>query len=187
MFQVDPTLYGDSKTRQFIRLDSIHCFNTRCPGFVHVRSDIPVDLVYPQISIPGKVVYEVQLYIDRDLANGNWWLLVGDDNTQLGFWPKRLFTGLADMASIAEWGGEVFGPPGTPSPGMGNSSFPTDDTLYDSYFKNLEVIDGGGRNIDASNTKSFAENMTRYKVFDEDRTHKFETFGCVWRPSFRLT
>ncbi|XP_058202137.1 protein neprosin-like [Rhododendron vialii] len=103
-WRVDPMLYGDSKTRQFIRLDAgqSHCFNTRCPGFVHVRSDIPLDLVYPQISIPGKVVYEVQLYIYPDLANGNWWLLAGDDNTQVGFWPKRLFTELADMASYAE-------------------------------------------------------------------------------------
>ncbi|KAG5563134.1 hypothetical protein RHGRI_005776 [Rhododendron griersonianum] len=167
-WRVDPTLYGDSKTRRFIRLDAgqSHCFNTRCPGFVHVRSDIPLDLVYPQISIPGKAVYVVPLYIDRDLANGNWWLLVGDDNTQVGFWPKRIFTGLADMASYAEWGGEVFGPPGTPTPGMGNEAFPIDDTHFNSYFKNVEVIDGGGRNIDAYNTEPFADNNTKYKVFD---------------------
>ncbi|KAI8569388.1 hypothetical protein RHMOL_Rhmol02G0274900 [Rhododendron molle] len=147
-----------------------HCFNTRCPGFVHVRSDIPLDLVYPQISIPGKAVYEVQLYIDRDLANGNWWLLVGDDNTQVGFWPKRIFTGLADMASYAEWGGEVFGPPGTPTPGMGNSAFPTGDAHYDSYFKNVEIIDGGGQNIDAYNTEPFTDNMSQYDVFDHEDT-----------------
>ncbi|XP_058201710.1 protein neprosin-like [Rhododendron vialii] len=167
-WRVDPTLYGDSKTRRFIRLDAgqSHCFNTRCPGFVHVRSDIPLDLVYPQISVPGKEVYVVQLYIDRDLVNGNWWLLVGDDNTQVGFWPKRIFTGLADMASYAEWGGEVFGPPGTPTPGMGNGAFTIDDTHFDSYFRNVEVIDDGGRNIDAYNTEPFADNNTKYKVFD---------------------
>ncbi|KAG5562522.1 hypothetical protein RHGRI_005299 [Rhododendron griersonianum] len=32
------------------------------------------------------------------------------------------------------------------------------------------LIDGGGRNIDAYNTESFVENMTRYKVFDEEHT-----------------
>ncbi|KAI8569389.1 hypothetical protein RHMOL_Rhmol02G0275000 [Rhododendron molle] len=153
------------------RAGQSHCFNTRCPGFVHVRSDIPLDLVYPQISIPGKEVYVVPLYIDRDLANGNWWLLVGDDNTQVGFWPKRIFTGLADMASYAEWGGEVFGPPGTPTPGMGNGAFPTGDTHYDSYFRNVEISDGGGQNIDAYNTEPFADNMRQYKVFDHEHTN----------------
>ncbi|KAI8569538.1 hypothetical protein RHMOL_Rhmol02G0286300 [Rhododendron molle] len=167
-WRVDPTLYGDSKTRGFIRLDAgqSHCFNARCPAFVLVRSDIPLDLVYPQISFPGKAVYEVQLYIDRDLANGNWWLLMGHDNTQVGFWPKRIFTGLAEMASYAVWGGEVFGPPGTPTPGLGNGAFPKFDTHNDSYFTNVEVIDGGGRNIDAYNTESFADDYNKYEVFD---------------------
>ncbi|KAI8569574.1 hypothetical protein RHMOL_Rhmol02G0288600 [Rhododendron molle] len=167
-WRVDPTLYGDSKTRGFIRLDAgqSHCFNARCPGFILVKSDIPLDLVYPQISIPGKAVYEVPLYIDRDLANGNWWLLMGLDNTEVGFWPKRIFTGLAEMASYAVWGGEVFGPPGTPTPGMGNGAFPRHDTHYDSYFKNVEVMDGGGRNIDAYNTETFTDDNNKYEVYD---------------------
>ncbi|KAH7839527.1 hypothetical protein Vadar_005367 [Vaccinium darrowii] len=125
-WRVDPTLYGDTRTRRFIRFDAgqSHCFNTRCPGFVLVRSDIPLDLVYPQISMSGGPVYEARLYIDRDLVNGNWWLLVGDEYTEIGFWPKRIFSGLANMASYAEWGGEVFSPPGTNTPAMGADDLP---------------------------------------------------------------
>ncbi|KAH7839876.1 hypothetical protein Vadar_009877 [Vaccinium darrowii] len=172
-WRVDPTLYGDSKTRGFIRLDAgqSHCFNTRCPGFVLVRSDIPLDLVYTDISEPEKKVYEVQFYIDRDLVNGNWWFLLGDDYTQVGFWPKRIFNGLADMASYAEWGGEVFGPPGTPTPGMGDGAAPIQDTAYDSYLKNIEVIDGSGRNIDAYNTETFMDYDLRYKVIDKEHSN----------------
>ncbi|KAH7840959.1 hypothetical protein Vadar_023868 [Vaccinium darrowii] len=170
-WRVDPTLYGDSKTRGFIRLDAgqSHCFNTRCPGFVYVRSDIPLDLVYDKITVPGKVGYEVQLYIDRDLANGNWWLLIGDDNIQVGFWPKRIFTGLANPASYAEWGGEVFAPPGTPTPEMGIGDVPLGRTAYDSYLSGIEVINSGGRNIAAYNTETFADN-SNYQVEDKEHT-----------------
>ncbi|KAG5563130.1 hypothetical protein RHGRI_005772 [Rhododendron griersonianum] len=170
---VDPTLYGDTRTRRFIRLDAgqSHCFNTRCPGFVQVRSDKLLDLVYPQVSKRGELGYEAPLFIDRDLVNGNWWLLVGESNTEVGFWPKRIFSGLADLASYAEWGGEVFYPPGTPIPEMG-SGFPLPlvrDTKYDAYLRNVEVVNAAGQNINAYNTETF-EDTRIYGVVDLEHT-----------------
>ncbi|KAF3680951.1 putative 40S ribosomal protein S7-1 isoform X2 [Capsicum annuum] len=58
--QVDPTLYGDTKTRFFVHF--------------------------------------------QDLVNGNWWLLLGDDNQQIGYWPQKIFTSLANFANNVEWG-----------------------------------------------------------------------------------
>ncbi|KAE9452101.1 hypothetical protein C3L33_16002, partial [Rhododendron williamsianum] len=170
-WRVDPTLYGDTRTRRFIRLDAgqSHCFNTRCPGFVQVRSDKLLDLVYPQVSKRGVLEYEAPLFIDRDLVNGNWWLLVGESNTEVGFWPKRIFSGLADLASYAEWGGEVFYPPGTPIPEMG-SGFPVvRDTKYDAYLRKVEVVNAAGQNIDAYNTETF-EDTRIYGVVDLEHT-----------------
>ncbi|XP_058201953.1 protein neprosin-like [Rhododendron vialii] len=172
-WRVDPTLYGDTRTRLFIRLDAgqSHCFNTRCPGFVQVRSDIPLDLVYTQVSIRGGVTYEAPLFIDRDLVNGNWWLLVGERNTEVGFWPRRIFSGLADLASYAEWGGEVFYPPGnTPIPEMG-SGFPlVGNTKYDAFLRNVEVVDAAGKNINVYNLETFVDDTRKYGVFDIEQT-----------------
>uniref|UniRef100_A0A1S4CG15 Neprosin PEP catalytic domain-containing protein n=1 Tax=Nicotiana tabacum TaxID=4097 RepID=A0A1S4CG15_TOBAC len=54
-YKVDPTLYGDNKTRLFIHFQAgnKHCFNTLCPGFVLVNTEIPVDMVYDQVSHRG--------------------------------------------------------------------------------------------------------------------------------------
>ncbi|PSS04153.1 DNA (cytosine-5)-methyltransferase, partial [Actinidia chinensis var. chinensis] len=79
------------------------CFNKGCPGFVIVNTEIPLGFVYSETSSRGGLVYEVQLCLSRDLVNGNWWLLVEDDNTAIGFWPKQIFSGLADLASYANW------------------------------------------------------------------------------------
>nr|XP_016477246.1 PREDICTED: uncharacterized protein LOC107798729 [Nicotiana tabacum] len=44
-WRVDPTLYGDTKTRLFIHFQAgkMHCFNTLCSGFVLVNTKVPID------------------------------------------------------------------------------------------------------------------------------------------------
>ncbi|XP_075101979.1 uncharacterized protein LOC107818423 [Nicotiana tabacum] len=66
---VDPTLYGDNKTRLFIHFQAgnKHCFNTLCPGFVLVNTEIPVDMVYDQVSHRGdKASLEDTMSIGRE-------------------------------------------------------------------------------------------------------------------------
>lgn len=140
-WRVDPDLYGDTHTRAFIRVDAgqSHCFNTRCPGFVLVRSDIPLDGIYAETTKSGGPIREIYRYIQRDLANGNWWLRLGYDNTPIGFWPKRIFGDLAGSASYVDWGGIVYSPPGIPAPEMGSGHFIHRDTNYDAYFRNIQV------------------------------------------------
>ncbi|KAG5563129.1 hypothetical protein RHGRI_005771 [Rhododendron griersonianum] len=171
-WRVDPTLYGDTRTRRFIRLDTgqSHCFNTRCPGFVQVRSDILLDLVYEQVSKRGGQTYETPLFIDRDLVNGNWWLLVGETNIEVGFWPRRIFSGLADLASYAEWGGEVFYPPGTPTPVMGSGFCLVGNTKYDAFLRNVEVINAAGKNINVYKLQTFVDDTRKYGVVDLEQT-----------------
>ncbi|KAG5563142.1 hypothetical protein RHGRI_005783 [Rhododendron griersonianum] len=175
MPQVDPDLYGgDTRTRSFIRVDAgqSHCFNTRCPGFVLVRSDIPLDFVYEQTSKYGGPIYEVQLYIKRDLANGNWWLLIGDDFTPVGFWPKRIFSDLANSASYVEWGGKVYSSPGTSAPAMGSGHFLKRNTKYDAYFRNIQVFNDFGQNVDEFNTDTFND-IGLYDVADIKKAQSF--------------
>ncbi|XP_059318791.1 protein neprosin-like isoform X2 [Lycium ferocissimum] len=90
-WRVDPTLYGDTKTRHFIHFQAgkTHCFNTLCPGFVQVNSEIPLGSAYDYLSERGKTSWETTMYIDRDLANGNWWLLDGRSFDQIGFTASK--------------------------------------------------------------------------------------------------
>ncbi|CAL5373693.1 unnamed protein product [Camellia sinensis] len=166
-WRVDPSLFGDARTRLFIYTNAgqSHCFNTNCPGFVIVDTDIPLGLVIGEVSIPGGTQVEMEIYILQDLANGNWWL--GVANTNVGFWPKRILgDGLANLASHADWGGEVFSPPGTPKPAMGGSHFVIEDIGYDAYFRNIALKNPSGGDINPQ-TNEFTSNGELYQVFDE--------------------
>ncbi|XP_058204013.1 protein neprosin-like [Rhododendron vialii] len=175
-WRVDPGLYGgDTRTRSFIRVDApqAHCFNTRCPGFVLVRSDIPPDFVYEQTSKYGGPIYQKQLYIKRDLANGNWWLLIGDDFTPVGFWPKRIFSDLANLANYVDWGGHVYTPLGTGfTPEMGTGHFLKTDGRYDAFCRNTQVINEYDQNVDEFNTETFHD-IGLYEVVDLKNARKY--------------
>ncbi|CAL5375821.1 unnamed protein product [Camellia sinensis] len=165
--RVDPSLFGDARPRLFIYTNAgqSHCFNTNCPGFVIVDTDIPLGLAIEEVSIRGGTQVEMEIYILQDLANGNWWL--GVANTNLGFWPKRILGGgLANLASHAEWGGEVFSPPGTPKPAMGGGHFLIEDTRYDAYFRNIALKSPSGGDINPQ-TYEFTNSRKLYEVKDE--------------------
>ncbi|KAE9452102.1 hypothetical protein C3L33_16006, partial [Rhododendron williamsianum] len=143
-WRVDPDLYGgDTRTRAFIRVDAgrSHCFNTRCPGFVLVRSDVPLDFVYEQTS--------------NDLAN---------------------------PATYVEWGGMVYSPPGTPTPEMGSGHFLKLDTKYDAYFRNIQVFNDLGRNVDEFNTDTFND-IGVYDVVDKKNAQNFGHLVLYGGPS----
>ncbi|KAI7988108.1 hypothetical protein LOK49_LG13G01207 [Camellia lanceoleosa] len=176
-WRVDPSLFGDARTRLFIYTNAgqSHCFNTNCPGFVIVDTDIPLGSVIGKVSIRGGIPVEVEIYILQDLANGNWWL--GVANTNVGFWPKRILDGgLANLASHAEWGGEVFSPPGTPKPAMGGGHFLIEDTSYDAYFRSIALKSPSGGDINP-HTYEFTNSRKLYDVKDEGNRGAY--FGHV--------
>ncbi|XP_047312464.1 uncharacterized protein LOC124915746 [Impatiens glandulifera] len=109
-WRVDPELYGDDQVRlyTYFKAGEISCFNTKCPGFIIVNTDIPLDYVFPNYyEGEGDQDVEISLFLARDLVNGNWWLELGNDDMQIGFWPSSIFTGLQNSATYIDWGGEV--------------------------------------------------------------------------------
>ncbi|KAH0684641.1 hypothetical protein KY289_022393 [Solanum tuberosum] len=68
-WRVDPTLYGDIKTRFFLihfQAGKIHCFNTLCSVFVQVNYDVPLDSSFMDtISQRGGKHWGARMYIDR--------------------------------------------------------------------------------------------------------------------------
>nr|XP_016494326.1 PREDICTED: uncharacterized protein LOC107813558 [Nicotiana tabacum] len=121
-WRVDPTLYGDNKTRFFVHF--------------------------------------------QDLANGNWWLLFGESNEQVGFWPQRLFSNLASFATSVEWGGVAYSPPSMSEPPMGSSCFPIGDPNYDAYCRRLNVLNGKSETVHIDKTTVHVDDSDRYGVMD---------------------
>lgn len=62
----------------------------------------------------------------------------------IGYWPKELFTaqGLAQVASYASWGGEVYSPIGEKSPPMGSGSFAQEGYKRAAFIRTIKVRDG---------------------------------------------
>ncbi|XP_075107074.1 protein neprosin-like [Nicotiana tabacum] len=146
-WRVDPTLYRDTKTRLFIyfQAGNIHCFNILCPGFVLVNTKIP---------------------IDKDLVSGNWWLLLEENYTQIGFWPQRIFTDLKSFATNVEWGGVVYSSSSVPGPPMGSRLFSIGNKGHETYCRKITVINDKGETIDEDKTTAYADNPNLYKVVD---------------------
>ncbi|KAJ4963475.1 hypothetical protein NE237_023414 [Protea cynaroides] len=55
-----------------------------------------------------------------DRNTGNWWLAFGNDERQIGYWPKSLFSYLADGADSVSWGGLAKADSNGVSPPMGS-------------------------------------------------------------------
>ncbi|XP_065624761.1 protein neprosin [Quercus suber] len=169
---VNPTLYKDNLTRlyTFTKTANSACFNTLCNSIKPVRSDMPLDMVLEPVStIDHKYDWKFMLF--WDVANGNWRLKVSKDETDIGFWPKNIFTSLGDGANYVEWGGEVFSPPNVPSPPMGSGSSMLEMTNYDAYCRLIKIINETDYEVNAVGTKAFSD-VNQYQVKDEGDTHE---------------
>ncbi|XP_049378500.1 uncharacterized protein LOC125843313 [Solanum stenotomum] len=168
-WRVDPTLYGDTLTRMFIHFqaDNIGCFNTLCPGFVLVDTEIGVGAPFSNVSHRGDIhnLWEYPMYLDRDLVNGNWWVLVQETHREVGFWPQNIFTQLASFATHIEWGGVAYSPPDIPEPPMGSSFFPTNMKGYDGSCNGITALNYKGETIEV-NTIPHTDNPDFYRVYD---------------------
>ncbi|XP_015084365.1 uncharacterized protein LOC107027817 [Solanum pennellii] len=169
-WRVDPTLYGDTKTRLYIhtQVDKTNCFNTFCSGFVQVNTGIPLDMsLMDSVAHRGGTTFEGRMYIEQDLDSGNWWLLLSDNYEQVGFWPQEIFTGLASFATNVEWGGVVYSPPGVPKPPMGSSYFPIGDNLYDAFCRSIIVLNETGMVNQVDKVTIHIDNPNMYQAIFE--------------------
>ncbi|XP_038687461.1 uncharacterized protein LOC119986838 [Tripterygium wilfordii] len=164
---VNPTLYKDDRVRLFIYTNAgtSRCFNTHCPGFVIVRTDVPIDQILDPISQRGKILYGQTVLIYRDSPSGNWWLELDPEQTKVGFWPKHIFTGLTDLATSIEWGGKVYGPHLAPSPPMG-TGFKLEVNLFkDAFCRRIVTVNETYQIIDATEKSTYAD-IEQYQAID---------------------
>ncbi|XP_015084419.2 uncharacterized protein LOC107027887 [Solanum pennellii] len=181
-WRVDPTLYGDNKTRLFIHYQAgkFNCFNTLCPGFVHVNNKLPLDVSLEGIlSQRGGPKSDLLLYIYKDPDDGNWWLLLGEDYKQIGFWPNIIFKELTNFATNIEWGGVTYNPPGVPEPPMGSSYFPVGNSSFDGFCRSITVSDQKGDSVGIDNLIWHTDNIFAYKVVFKNILEGSDSFTYV--------
>ncbi|XP_042487330.1 uncharacterized protein LOC122067563 [Macadamia integrifolia] len=99
------------------------CFNSICNGFVQVNKDVPLGLAFSRTSIYGEDPYSVLLFLYQDKKSRNWWIAIGFDSVNIGYWPKELFNSIKESAPVVGWRGEVYTPQGEQYPPMGTGHF----------------------------------------------------------------
>lgn len=122
-WMVNPDLNGDNNVRLYNLWTRDHrtstgCYNTQCPGYVHVYNLIPVNYAFPKTSTQYEKV-DVNITVSQ-ADNGDWLFLM--DTQMLGYWPASLFTTLKDGADKISFGGQVYTPTDN-SPPMGSGDF----------------------------------------------------------------
>ncbi|RWR82744.1 hypothetical protein CKAN_01147700 [Cinnamomum micranthum f. kanehirae] len=105
---VNPTVYGDKRTRFFSYWlsNTTGCYDLFCSGFVQTSSEIALGGAIEPIST-GQQQNEITLSIALDTSGSNWWL-VFNNKTNIGYWPSSLFIYLFGAATTVFWGGEVY-------------------------------------------------------------------------------
>ncbi|KAI3967551.1 hypothetical protein MKW92_009251 [Papaver armeniacum] len=149
-WMVYPALFGDSRTRLFgywtaDNQKETGCFNVLCPGFVQVDSHVSLGAIIEPLSVYGKDAWSLPVKVYRDPQTGNWWLIT---DKIIGYWPKEIFTHLANNASIIRFGGVAGAEPQTPAPPMGNGYLPQlQDFLKTAYMREMKYIDEKGHSV----------------------------------------
>nr|XP_016446849.1 PREDICTED: uncharacterized protein LOC107771901 [Nicotiana tabacum] len=122
---VHPQLNGDGRTRLYTYWTAdghqkTGCYNSICPGFVQLSSEIPVDYAFPKVSLPQYDSQELQIQIYKDQE----YYLQLFSVFVIGLWPDDIFKALRNGSETVRYGGQAHTPAGeTVSPPMGNGQF----------------------------------------------------------------
>ncbi|XP_077251428.1 protein neprosin-like [Tasmannia lanceolata] len=123
------------------------CNDVVCPGFVQVSRDTPLGVRLSPSSDYNGTQHYIIVTVYKDPVNKDWWLLYGDDNQKVGYWPKALFNStFADYADVLQWGGIVYNDGVLPWPEMGSGHKPDIDQEYrkSCYIGGMNFIDING-------------------------------------------
>ncbi|KAF7048109.1 hypothetical protein CFC21_056924 [Triticum aestivum] len=186
-WEVNPDIYGDSKTHFFVFWtadgeDETGCYNLNCLGFVPVNGApiTPGD----SLELPhGQTRISLKIYKSRD--DGDWWLYYGNDNiglTRVGYWPKDLFTTLSGHATLIAWGGMTTSYEGRSSPPMGNGKWAGRES---ATVRNVQYVDTSGGGYDPPTWPAGLHivethrNCYRATTFGDGMFHYGGPGGCV--------
>ncbi|KAI3884255.1 hypothetical protein MKW92_013344 [Papaver armeniacum] len=168
---VHPLLFGDNQTRVFgfWTADGFRrtgCYNMLCPGFVQVDPIYTFGEVL-RTSVDIKNPLYMHFQVQRDPKTGNWWLVDGPDYSPVGYWPKEIFTHMADNASEIKYGGIAGGiVPTKPTPPMGNGKLPTAEYGTSCIMSMMNVVNDNGKLEEVNSSKLELKGSTTLDCYD---------------------
>ncbi|KAI3942234.1 hypothetical protein MKW92_021080 [Papaver armeniacum] len=168
---VNPQLFGDNQTRVFglwtaDGFKETGCYNMLCPGFVQIHPEYSFG-EYIDAGTYGKAFQSAfDFAVRRDPESGNWWFINGADNAKIGYWPKEIFSHLANNASVIGYGGAAGGDPGKPTPPMGYGHLPIYDSRYSCCIFNMKVVNDRGNYVDFDKSKVQLNHDTKTSCYD---------------------
>ncbi|KAF7055845.1 hypothetical protein CFC21_063324 [Triticum aestivum] len=150
-WHIRPERYGDSHPHFYTlwTRDGFEtgCYNMDCPGFVRVNDAViaPGDAIHPVSHVPGPI-QNITLRVLKDKTSGDWWVYYGFNNipTGVGYFPKSIFSYLAQKANVMSFGGFVKSTKALPTPPMGSGAFPNGGKGRAASFTDLRFINQDG-------------------------------------------
>ncbi|MCH83608.1 DUF239 domain protein [Trifolium medium] len=155
------------------------CSDNTCAGFVQVtedKSSVLGAIISPTVPVGASDKYCLAVKIQRDQSTGNWWLAIGDSETNIGYWPKEMFNHLNNGASKVRFGGETYASSDLLSPPMGSGRLPKEGYQYSALFGKLQYIDSEYSHIDVISMKPFSD--TKPDCYD---LKYYDELGKVYR------
>ncbi|KAF8031564.1 hypothetical protein BT93_D0703 [Corymbia citriodora subsp. variegata] len=164
------------------------CYNLQCPGFMQTNKRFALGTQLSPVSTYGGKQYEISINITKDDFTGGWWLHFG--NTEIGCWPKEIFTSLKGPANQISWGGEILNLKRNgihTSTQMGSGHFPSEDFRKAAFFCNLKFVDDKSTERDLENLETY---VTRSECYDlklgTDRSSSYGVHSYYGAKGFSL-
>ncbi|KAJ9679073.1 hypothetical protein PVL29_021105 [Vitis rotundifolia] len=157
---INPKLFGDNHTRSFTywtadNYRTTGCFNSLCPGFVQISRENYLGQILPISEYGGDMQYMLDILIFKDPKSGNWWMAHETKHGRkefIGYWPKSIFTTMADSASEIQFGGKAYSPLNQPAPPMGSGHFDANDFSRTCFISNMQLVDSSNILFEPKNT-----------------------------------
>ncbi|KAM3316288.1 hypothetical protein ACQJBY_034426 [Aegilops geniculata] len=119
-----------------------------CPGFVRADRAViaPGDAINPVSHVPDGPIQNITLRVLKEKTSGDWWVYYGYNKipTGVGYFPKSLFSYLAQKANGMTFGAFVQSKGGLPNPPMGSGALPNGGKGRAASFTDLPFIDQDG-------------------------------------------
>ncbi|KAI4995203.1 hypothetical protein ZWY2020_035106 [Hordeum vulgare] len=150
---INPDRYGDSHPHFYTRwtrdnYDATGCYNTDCPGYIRVDGAViaPGDAIHPVSNVPHGPRQSITLRVLKDKKSGDWWVYCGFNKspTGVGYFPRSLFSYLAEKADGMQFGAFVKSKKALPTPPMGSGALPNSGKGRAASFTDIRFIDQDG-------------------------------------------
>ncbi|CAM0870561.1 unnamed protein product [Alopecurus aequalis] len=175
-WHIFPEHYGDSHPHFYTQWtrdghNETGCLNMDCPGFVRANDAAisPGDVIHPVSDVAGGHTQNITLRVLKDKTSGDWWVYYGFNTipTGVGYFPRSLFTYLAEKANYMAFGAYVINEKALPTPPMGSGALPNGGQGRAASFTNLQFIDQDGK------SSPITADLPKYVT--EDKCHSITT------------